>query len=97
MKKCKIRVFDYTDAFHGGDLSQYDINNPPEVIHYDVEAYCVDGPEGVMAFFIMGGSVWEARGDDGHWWLVSVCGSAWWREGIEALQAMFKDSLAKEK
>ncbi len=90
MRKCNITVFDYSDATHNSNARHYDKDNPPEVVEYNVEAYCVGGIDGIRAYFFKGDRFYEANGDDGHWWLMSVCGTGWLKEIIEALQAVEK-------
>ncbi len=84
----QIRVFDYTNARKGGSLSQYDYNNPPDVEQYDVLAYCVGGEDGIRAYFVLEDTLYEAHGDDGHWWLVGVCDIQWLTSIIAELTAL---------
>ena len=88
MKPERITVYDYTDATHGSNAAHYDRNNPPEVKKYDVLTYCVGGEDGVRAYFVLGDSLYEANGDDGHWWLMSVCSVQWLTSIIAALVAL---------
>jgi hypothetical protein len=90
MRKCTITVYDYSNARHGADARHYDKNNPPEVKKFDVEAFCVGGNEGVKAYFYQGDLLYEADGDDGHWWLTGVIHCDWLREIIDALKAVEK-------
>lgn len=66
-EKKKITVYDYTDATHGGTTP---VTKQEDVRKYDVEAWCVQGETGFLAFFIIDDMLYEAHGDDGHWWLV---------------------------
>ena len=88
MRKCKIKVHDYSDARHGSSASHYDKDNPPPVKTYNVEAYCVGGSEGILAYFIIDDRLYTAMGDDGHWWLTSVCSTHWVSEMVEAIKAV---------
>jgi len=92
MRKCKITVFDYSDATHNASARHYDKDNPPKVVEYNVEAYCVGGDEGVRAYFIKDGCLYSAHGDDGHWWLTSIIGLGWVPEMIEALEVIVEES-----
>jgi len=85
MKKHRITVYDYQDATHNASVWQYDSNNPPETIKYEVDAWCVGGKYGIKAFFIRDGLCYEAAGDDGHWWLVVVFSAEWLEEMIKVL------------
>jgi len=91
MRKCNITVYDYYDARHNSSPSHYDKENPPEVIRYDVDAYCVQGDEGFRAFWIQDDQLYTAHGDDGHWWLNSVMAAHWAPEMAEALLETIKD------
>ncbi len=91
MRKCKITVYDYSDARHNASASHYDKNNPPEVVQFDVEAWCVGGDEGVQAYWVQDGRMYTAHGDDGHWWLDSVIAEAWVPEIIETLIACMEE------
>jgi len=93
MRKCRIVVNDYSDATHGSSATHYDKNNPPEIIQYNVDAWCVGGDVGVRSYFIIDNSLYEAHGDDGHWWLVSKLASRFLAEIIEALRALSKEEI----
>ena len=86
MRKCKITVFDYSDATHNASATHYNKDDPPEIIEYNVEAYCVGGDEGVRAYWVQNRCMYTAHGDDGHWWLTSVIALGWVEEMIEALE-----------
>ncbi len=91
MKKCKITVWDYYDARHNASTGHYDKDNPPTVVEYNVEAYCVGGSDGIFAYWIDDRQMFYAEGDDGHWWLSGVVAIHWLNEMIEALQATQKE------
>ena len=67
MKKIKIKVSDCQDAVHGGAPWHADLSTQKV---YEVEAYCMDGKEGIFALFdnpIGDGTLCLASGDDGCW------------------------------
>lgn len=43
----------------------------------EVDAWCVGGEEGIIAFFFHGRYLCEAHGDDGHWWLSGYMDMYW--------------------
>ena len=88
MRKCRITVYDYSDKHYNKD-------NPLEVKRFDVEAFCVGGDEGVRAYFYQGDLLYEADGDDGHWWLGGVISCGWIKEMIEALRAVEEEHKTK--
>ena len=77
----QITVYDYIDARHGGSTSQDNtkaLQEPPVV--YEVDAVCVGGEDGIRAYWVTDNFMYEAYGDDGHWWLVSVTHVDWLHE-----------------
>jgi len=99
MKKCQITVVD--EDYHVGGIMQQiedEKNGITEPHLYQVEAWCVDGDEGIYAFFYLPNRpdqkdiLWEAAGDDGNWWVIGAFHVAWVGEIIEALQAAQKGS-----
>ena len=95
MRKCKITVYDYSDARHNASATHYDKDNPPEIEEYNVEAWCVGGDEGIFAYWIDGDTMYYANGDDGHWWLEGIVNKHWLKEMIECLQAVQKEEEEK--
>jgi hypothetical protein len=91
MRKCKITVFDYSDAVHGSAPWHYDKNNPPKVVEYNVEAWCVQGDCGFLAYWIKGSTLYTAYGDDGHWWLNRTMDAHWLPETVDALKALLSE------
>ena len=89
--KHKIRVYDYNDAVHGSMPwhGTYSKDAEPEV--YDVEAWCVGGPEGIRAFFLMDDIMYCASGDDGHWWLVERMHKDWIPKIKDTIDEMVRD------
>lgn len=93
MRKCKITVYDYSDARHGSSARQYNKDNPPEVVEFNVEACCVGGEEGVRAYWVQDDRLYTAHGDDGHWWLTGVIALHWAPEMIEAMDEAITDKV----
>jgi len=91
MRKCKITVFDYSDARHNSPATWYDKDNPPEVVEYNVEAWCAGGDEGVQAYWVQDRVLYIAHGDDGHWWLNSTIAVNWAAEIIAAIEKAVKE------
>ncbi len=91
MRKCKITVYDYSNARHNASASHYDKNNPPEVVEFNVEAWCVGGDEGVQAYWIQDDTMYTAHGDDGHWWLDSTIAVGWAKEMAEAIEGAISE------
>jgi len=83
MRKCKITVYDYDDAMHGGHPSK-----DFKPVKYEVEAWCVGGDTGIKAFFFVDNMFCMADGDDGHWWLITRCHKDWLGEVKEAIGAV---------
>lgn len=92
MRKCKITVYDYSDARHNASATHYDKNNPPDVAEFNVEAWCVGGDEGVRAYWVQDDLLYCADGDDGHWWLTSVIHVHWAVEMCVAIINATKES-----
>jgi hypothetical protein len=71
MKKEKITVWDY---FGGGILQ--------DPVKYEVDAWCLQGKTGFRAFFFLHDNdfLYEAEGDDGHWWIVRRMHKHWIKE-----------------
>lgn len=87
--KHKIKVYDYYGARNGSSPDNYDKNNPPKTEEYNVEAYCVGGSHGILAFFLTKDLFYIAAGDDGHWWLIYCCDVNWFND----IKNTFKDML----
>ena len=88
--KHKIRVYDYHDATKGTmPWSANDVSDEPNV--FDVEAWCVGGPEGIRAFFLMDDIMYCASGDNGHWWLVERMHKQW----IPKIKQTFDEMIAE--
>ena len=85
MRQCQITVWDYYDVQHGGSPYQREVLEP---VRYDVEAWCLQGETGFRAFFIINETLYEAHGDDGHWWLVGRMNVHWLKEYKETLDAV---------
>jgi hypothetical protein len=89
MKKHRIRVYDYYDAYHGGNPQNAYDNADTKI--YEVDAWCVGGATGIHAFFILDDRVCFASGDDGFWTFTGRMGKQWVSRYKEAF-----DELAKE-
>lgn len=86
MTKHEIKVYDYYNARKGGDPSHYNGNEEPFL--FEVEAWCVGGSEGILAYFVMGDRFYIASGDDGHWVLKYTCGTQWLPKIKEAMNSI---------
>lgn len=51
----------------------------------EVDAWCVGGATGIVAYFMMDGYMHEAHGDDGNWWVVGKFNPHWLEEMQEVL------------
>jgi len=80
MKKKNIIVYDYT-------VCKSNKNVKP--VKYEVEAFCVGGKDGVRAYFIIENKMYEAQGDDGHWWLVGTIDKSWIKEILDTISALY--------
>lgn len=65
----------------------FDKDNPPKVEEYNVEAYCVGGMKEFLHILI-DNELYTAEGDDGHWWLTSICSIHWIPEMVESIQTI---------
>lgn len=70
----KITVYKYKDISVPGGA---DYTKPADIEKYEVDAWCVDGKEGILAFFFAKNLFHIAAGDDGHWWLIYSCDVNW--------------------
>ena len=91
MRKCQITVFDYSDARHNASATHYDKDNPPDVVEYNVEAYCVGGDTGVRAYWIQDKRMYTAHGDDGFWSLTNVISIGWIQDMADAMIACLEE------
>lgn len=64
METKRIIVYDYRNG----------IDKPKK---YNVDAYCVGGEYGILAFFTIDDMFYQAHGDDGHWQVIYVCHVNW--------------------
>jgi len=71
----KIVVWDYHDAIHGSAPWHYRNDFIP--VKYEVDAWCLGGKDGIHAFFFINDLLCEARGDDGHWYLLGRMSADW--------------------
>lgn len=87
IEKQKITVYDYHGAIKSSAPWHYKENINPT--RYDVEAWCVGGKNGIKAFFFINDTLYEANGDDGHWWLIGIMHKDWlekFKETINSIQ-----------
>ena len=72
MEKEPIVVYDYGTVLHP----------KKEPVKLEVEAWCLKGTEGFRAYFFLPNSdlLYEAHGDDGHWWLVGCMNKYWLKD-----------------
>ena len=90
--KHKIKIHDYYGVRRGSSPWTYDKDNPPKVEEHNVEAYCVGGSYGILAFFLTEDLFYIAAGDDGHWWLIYCCHMDWFAQ----IKNVFKYMLASK-
>jgi len=86
MKKEKITVYDYTPCKS---------NENVEPTKYEVKAHCVGGKYGVRAYFILNDKIYEAQGDDGHWWLTGTIDKSWIKEIMDTISSLY-DSIEEK-
>ncbi len=77
MEKHSITVYDYSGATYSSAPWHAASHLERDPVKYEVDAWCLGGPEGVRAFFFIDDSLYEAHGDDGHWWLIGRMSKAW--------------------
>jgi len=95
MRKCRITVWDYNDAIHGGQHFEKGLKEKP--VKYEVDAWCVGGNYGIKAFFFIKNMLCMADGDDGHWWMVDSCHMNWVSEIKEAIECIAKEEADRSK
>jgi hypothetical protein len=76
MKKHRIKVWDHKNSRTA----------PPG--KFEVDAWCVGGATGIIAYFVQDGTLYEAHGDDGHWWLVGEMHYHWLEKIQEVVAAV---------
>jgi len=87
-----IKVYDYDNK-----LKTNKGKTPRELI---VNASCVGGSEGIMAFFPHPDSkdhTCIAHGDDGNWWLSDTYSNMWVEQIINALKVYNNDPVVKKR
>ena len=60
----------------------------PEPVKMEVDAWCVAGKTGIIAYFMFEGMLHEAHGDDGHWWLINKFSLGWVKELQEVVASI---------
>ena len=77
MNTHRIKVYDYDGSRFGSMPWHKQMYLDKEPHAFEVDAWCLGGEEGFRAWFIVDGTLYEAHGDDGHWWLVSTMSTHW--------------------
>ena len=80
MEKEPIVVWDYGHFHHRKE----------EPVKLEVNAWCLQGTEGFLAYFFLPGSdlLYEAHGDDGSWTLVGCMHKHWIKELKEVVNSI---------
>jgi len=73
--KSKIVVYQYSDL--NGPTPPPPYEKQEDIKKFEVEAWCVPGPCGILAFFMHGDYFYIAAGDDGHWRAIYYCHKDW--------------------
>ena len=78
---CDIKVWDYTGIPKAAPRQP--LGEQPVCL--EVDAWCVGGEDGILAYFCHDGKFCIAHGDDGHWQLMYACDEGWKEEIQEAV------------
>jgi len=81
--KQHIKVWDYSGILEGDHLV-----NTEEPTGFEVDAWCVGGEEGILAYFYYQNKFCIANGDDGHWRLMYTCHKDW-KNRIKSVMSEF--------
>ena len=88
----QITVYDEDDLLIGKvpnfeNIYKYKKNRIPEKIvrQLQVDAWCVAGTDGFLAFFYYDKYFCIASGDDGFWQLLFICDKSWAKDIKEAM------------
>jgi hypothetical protein len=87
-----IKVYDYDNKFGTNEGKM-----PRQLI---VNASCVGGSEGIMAFFPHPDNkdlTCIAHGDDGNWWITDIYSNTWIEQIINALKVYKGDPVVKKR
>jgi hypothetical protein len=84
IKKTSIVVWDY--SYSCQFCGTFDEYKPPKKL--EVDAICVGGEFGIMAYFFLDNMLYEAHGDDGHWWVSWKCHKDWLGKIKEAVSSL---------
>jgi hypothetical protein len=79
INKTKITVYDYGTFTH---------HRTEPIVYKDVDAWCLQGETGFLAFFIIDDTLFEAHGDDGHWWVAGRMHTHWIDELKEVVMSI---------
>ena len=83
----KITVYQYDDLTN----ERVKYTKQEQVGKFEVEAWCIGGKYGILAFFTYNNYFYIAAGDDGHWWAIYYCHKDWIREVKKVFQRMLKE------
>lgn len=93
----QIQVYDNENFFGLLELWQYEqlkhdnyFNPYAAKLVITVDAYCVAGDTGILAYFLYDGWFCMARGDDGYWQLMYRCHLAWAESIKDTLNLFFE-------
>jgi len=82
--KQHIKVWDYAGIFKGNGTAPWHVarywaehGETEDPVGFEVDAWCVGGEEGILAYFYYENRFCIAHGDDGHWWLMYTCHKDW--------------------
>lgn len=82
----RIKVWDYAGILKGNGTAPWHVarywvehNEIEDPIGLEVDAWCVGGETGILAYFYYEDYFCVAHGDDGHWWLMYICSKDWAR------------------
>lgn len=85
MKTRRITVWDYNGVSIGKGHNGPALEQP---IKFEVDAWCLAGETGFIAYFILEDILYEAHGDDGHWWLSNTMSIHWLPELKKVVQSI---------
>jgi len=86
IEKIKITVWDHHDAIHGSAPWHYRDDHSP--VKYEVEAWCLQGETGFLAYFYIDDMLCTAHGDDGYWHLIGCMNKYWLKEMKEVVNSI---------
>jgi len=80
---------------HKRNITVYQYNRFKQslVKEFKVNAWCVQGETGFLAFFLNGNYFYIAAGDDGHWWVIHEIHKNW----IPEIKEVMKEFITYRK